>query len=79
MKLAATALAMLLTAAPMAYGQQAEPPATPAGGAPEAGLAGGAIVGGAIFLGVLVAVASSDNDGGAPITTAAGTATGTAP
>ena len=77
MKLAATALAVLLTAAPMAYGQQAEPPASPAGD-PNVSAMGMVAAGTFVVGGFIIAVGSDDDDGGTPIATAA-TATGTAP
>jgi hypothetical protein len=52
----------------------AEPPATPAGGAPEAGLTAGAVVGGAILVGIIVAVAGGD-DGDGVASTASGSGT----
>jgi hypothetical protein len=65
MKLKAALLAVLLGLAPMSHGavvDPAEPPATPAGGKPEAGIGVAGAVGIAIAVGVLVAVITADDD-----------------
>lgn len=80
MKLKAALVAALvglsLAAANAAVVDPAEPPATPAGGAPEAGIGVAGAAGIAIGIGVIAAIASGgdDNGGGA---TATATATGT--
>ena len=75
MKLTAALLAATLALSSLSYAavvDPAEPPATPAGGAPEAGIGVAGAVGIAIGIGVLVAIAGGGGDG-----TTATTATGT--
>jgi hypothetical protein len=78
MKLKAALLALMFAAAPIAHTavvDPKEPPATPAGGAPEAGIGTAGAVGIAIGIGVIAAIASDDDDGAA--VTGTGTGTGT--
>ena len=82
MKLKAALLALTLALAPLlshgAIVDPKEPPATPAGGKPEAGIGVAGAIGIAIAIGVIIAIASDDDDDGVTTTaTATGTATGT--
>ena len=72
MKLKAALLAVMLGLAPVSHGavvDPAEPPATPAGGAPQAGIGVAGAVGIAIAIGVLVAVAAGEDDDNTTTTT----------
>jgi hypothetical protein len=75
----------LLVAATLALPAQAavvdpaEPPATPAGGAPEAGIGVAGAVGIAIGIGVIAAIASGGGDDGGGTTTTTTTTTTTGP
>jgi len=80
MKIRAAVLVLTLalsSVASAAVVDPAEPPKTPAGGAPEAGLTTGQLVGGAILVGVIVAVAAGDDGDGVAAGTATSTGTGT--
>ena len=81
MKLRTALLAVALATAPVmtqsATVDPAEPPVTPAGGSPQAGLTAGTVVGVAIGVGILVAIAAGDDDDAAAPATATGTGTGT--
>jgi len=81
MKLRAALLAVTLALAPISHGavvDPAEPPATPAGGAPEAGIGVAGAVGIAIGIGIIAAIAGGDDgDGVAPGGTSTATSTGT--
>lgn len=68
--LTAVALATSMVAS-AAVVDPAEPPQTPAGGAPEAGLTAGTVVGAGIVIGLAVAIGASDDDD--TVTPAAGT------
>lgn len=80
MKLRTALLAVLLAVAPVmtqgAVVDPAEPPVTPAGGAPEAGIGVVGAVGVAIGIGLIVAIAGGDDDD-AIAGTGTGTGTGT--
>ena len=79
MKLKAALLAVTLALAPISHGAMvdpAEPPKTPAGGAPETGLTGGYVAGIAIVAAVIIAMVTDDDDDAAPSGTT-GTGTGT--
>ena len=79
MKLRTAILAVLLATAPVmtqgAVVDPAEPPATPAGGKPEAGIGVAGALGIATLVIVAIALASDDDD--AVTATATATATGT--
>jgi hypothetical protein len=81
MKLRTAVLAVLLATAPvMAQGavvDPAEPPATPAGGAPQAGIGVAGAVGIAVGIAVIVAIAGDDDDAVTATATATATGTGT--
>ena len=65
MKLKAALLAVMLGLAPVSQGavvDPAEPPATPSGGKPDAGIGVAGAVGIAIAIGVLAAIIAGDDD-----------------
>jgi hypothetical protein len=81
MKLKAVLFAVMIGLAPFAHTavvDPAEPPATPAGGAPETGISAGAAVGIAVIIGVIVAIAAGgggDDNNNANTGTGGGTGT----
>ena len=80
MKLKAALVAVTLAFAPLSHGAMvdpAEPPKTPAGGAPQAGLTAAQIAGIAIGAIVLIAVVAGDDDDNGTTSTATATGTGT--
>jgi len=84
MKLKAALLAVMLAFASMSQAavvDPKEPPTTPAGGRPEAGIGVAGAVGIAIAVGVIIAIASDDSDDAITATTAttATATTGTGP
>jgi len=84
MKLKAALLAVMLAFASLSQAavvDPKEPPTTPAGGKPEAGIGVAGAVGIAIAVGVIIAIATDDDDNGTTATTAttATSATGTGP
>ena len=80
MKIRPIVLTLALGAAPIsaAVVDPNEPPATPAGGTPTAGITAGTVIGAAILVGALAALAGGDGDDvQIPATGTAGTSAGT--